>query len=100
MPSDVPTASPTGPDNPSAQDFVVEAPSVGVFWRAPDPSADPFVEVGSHVEPGDTLCIVEVMKLMSNVASPVSGTVTAILRENGQNIEHGAPLLAIRPDAG
>lgn len=100
-PTDVPHAAPAAEFGPTAPgDIVVEAPTVGVFWRAPDPSADPFVEVGSHVEPGDTLGIVEVMKLMSNVAAAVSGKVTAILCENGQKVEHGTPLLTIRPDAG
>lgn len=76
----------------------ITAPSVGVVWRAPEPGAPPFVAVGQHVEAGDTLCIVEVMKLMNNVTAEVAGTVTQILAENGQNVEFGAVLFTIRED--
>lgn len=81
-----------------ARGRVVPAPTVGVFWRAPEPGAAPFVEVGGHVTAGDTLCIVEVMKLMSHVDAPVSGTVTQVHVENAQSVEHGAPLFTIVPD--
>lgn len=77
--------------------IVVRAPSVGVFWRSPQPGAPPFVEVGSKVEVGDTLCIVEVMKLMNNVVAEVAGTVTAIHVENAAQVEAGTPLLTIKP---
>jgi len=81
----------------SDTDVVVTSPSVGVFWRSPQPGAPPFVEVGTKVEPGDTLCIVEVMKLMSNVVAEVAGTVTAIHVENAAQVEFGAPLVSIAP---
>ncbi|MGH3860717.1 acetyl-CoA carboxylase biotin carboxyl carrier protein [Actinokineospora sp.] len=84
---------------PRDDEVVVSAPSVGIFWRSPQPGAPPFVEVGSHVEPGDTLCIIEVMKLMSNVAAEVSGTVTAVHLENAVQVEFGTPLISIVPDA-
>jgi len=88
----------SGVTEPVAGDgVVVKAPSVGVFWRSPQPGAPPFVEVGSQVEPGDTLCIVEVMKLMNNVVAEVAGTVTAIHAENAAQVEGGAPLLTIEP---
>ncbi|QIZ37730.1 acetyl-CoA carboxylase biotin carboxyl carrier protein [Saccharopolyspora sp. ASAGF58] len=77
---------------------VVTAPSVGVFWRAPEPGARPFVEVGSKVSAGDTIGIVEVMKLMSNVATDVAGTVTAVHVENAQGVEFGTPLVTIQPE--
>jgi len=77
--------------------IVVRAPSVGVFWRSPQPGAPPFVEVGSKVEVGDTLCIVEVMKLMNNVVAEVAGTVTAIHVEHAAQVEAGTPLLTIKP---
>ncbi|TFC70967.1 biotin/lipoyl-binding protein [Cryobacterium sp. TMS1-20-1] len=80
-------------------DFVLTAPSVGVVWRASEPGAAPFLEIGTRVDPEDTACIVEIMKLMNNVAVGVSGTVTAIHVENGQSVEFGAPLFSIRPDA-
>src|SRR5689334_4607129 len=61
---------------------VVESPSVGLFWRAPSPGAPPFVEVGKAVDEGDTLAIVEVMKLMNHVVAPVAGEIKAIVPEN------------------
>jgi acetyl-CoA carboxylase biotin carboxyl carrier protein len=76
----------------------ITAPSVGVLWRAPEPGAPPFVTVGQHVEAGDTLCIVEVMKLMNNVTTDVAGTVTWALVENGQNVEFDSLLFTIRED--
>jgi acetyl-CoA carboxylase biotin carboxyl carrier protein len=82
-----PAASPPG--------HVVAAPSVGVFWRSPEPGALPFVEVGQAVEVGQTLCIVEVMKLMQYVNADLAGTVTAIHTENGDNVEFGTPLFSI-----
>jgi acetyl-CoA carboxylase biotin carboxyl carrier protein len=77
---------------------LVESPSVGLFWRSPSPGAPPFVDVGTRVAVEDTLAIVEVMKLMNHLVAPVSGTVNAILAENGARIEYGQPLVAIDPD--
>jgi acetyl-CoA carboxylase biotin carboxyl carrier protein len=68
---------------------------VGLFWRAPSPGAPPFVEVGSPVAAGETVAIVEVMKLMNHVTATVSGTVTAVLAENGQPVEFGQVLVVI-----
>jgi acetyl-CoA carboxylase biotin carboxyl carrier protein len=76
----------------------IESPSVGLFWRAPSPGAPPFVEVGQQVAAGDTVAIVEVMKLMNHVAAPVDGVVTAILVENGESVEFGQPLVVIDPE--
>jgi acetyl-CoA carboxylase biotin carboxyl carrier protein len=76
----------------------VTSPSVGVFWRASEPGAAPFVEVGSRVAAGDTIGIVEVMKLMSNISASVAGVVTAIHVENAQGVEFGTPLVTIRPE--
>ena len=78
--------------------IVVESPSIGLFWRSPSPGAPPFVEGGAHVSAGDTLAIVEVMKLMNQLVSPAAGTVRAILAENGARVEYGQPLIAIDPD--
>ena len=75
----------------------VTAPSVGLFWRAPKPGAPPFVEVGDEVGPDDTVCIVEVMKLMNHVRAGVAGTVLAVHPENGQMVEHGDPLFTVEP---
>jgi acetyl-CoA carboxylase biotin carboxyl carrier protein len=76
----------------------VNSPSVGLFWRAPAPGAPPFVEIGSRVGAGETVAIVEVMKLMNHVASPVDGVVTAILVENGAAVEFGQPIVVVDPE--
>jgi acetyl-CoA carboxylase biotin carboxyl carrier protein len=68
---------------------------VGTLYRAPNPESDPFVEIGSQVKIGDTLCIIEAMKLMNEIESEFAGTVTEILIENGQPIEYGQPLFVV-----
>ena len=92
-----PTAAPVATSTPAAGGHVITAPSVGVFWRSPRPGLPPFVEVGQTVTAGDTVCIVEMMKLMNNVAADVSGVVTAIHVENAQQVEYGTPLVTITP---
>ena len=74
---------------------LVKAPMVGTFYRSPSPDAKPFVEVGQAVKKGDTVCIIEAMKLMNEIETDVSGVVKAILVENGQPVEYGQPLLVI-----
>jgi acetyl-CoA carboxylase biotin carboxyl carrier protein len=81
-----------------AKGAAIESPSVGLFWRAPAPGAPPFVEVGDRVSPGDTVAIVEVMKLMNHVVATVEGVVTAILVENGAAVEFGQALVVIDPE--
>lgn len=76
----------------------VLSPIVGTFYRAPSPDADPFIQVGQHVSAGETLCIVEAMKLMNEIESDVSGTVMKILVENAQPVEYNQPLFIIKPD--
>jgi acetyl-CoA carboxylase biotin carboxyl carrier protein len=87
----------TGPAEVPAGHTAIESPSVGLFWRAPSPGAAPFVEVGQQVAAGDTVAIVEVMKLMNHVASPVDGVVSAILVENGGPVEFGQPIVVVDP---
>ena len=72
-----------------------KSPMVGTFYRAPSPSAAPFVEVGSVVNVGDTLCIIEAMKLMNEIEAEKSGVVKEILVENGTPVEYGEPLFVI-----
>ena len=79
---------------------VVEAPVVGTFYRAGAPDAAPFVEVGDPVEAGDVLCVIEAMKLMNDIKAEFAGEVAEILAENGQAVEYGQPLFAIRPPSG
>ncbi len=76
----------------------IESPSVGLFWRSPSPGAPPFVEVGDRVANGQTVCIVEVMKLMNHVPSPVDGVVTAILVDNGAPVEFGQTIVVVDPN--
>jgi len=73
----------------------VKSPMVGTFYRAPSPGASNFVEVGSQVKEGDTLCIIEAMKLLNEIESDKTGIVKAILIENGQPVEFGQPLFII-----
>jgi acetyl-CoA carboxylase biotin carboxyl carrier protein len=74
---------------------VVKAPMVGTFYRASSPDASPFVEVGQAVKEGDTLCVIEAMKLMNEIEADVSGVIKAIQVENGQAVEYGQPMFVI-----
>lgn len=76
--------------------FYVKAPIVGTFYKSPNPSSAPFVNVGDFVEKGTVLCIVEAMKLMNEIESEVAGHVTAVFVENGQPVEFGEKLFAIK----
>ena len=71
------------------------SPMVGTFYRSPSPASPAFVEVGQKVSAGDTLCIIEAMKLMNEIEADMSGTVTAILVNNGEPVEFGEPLFII-----
>lgn len=77
------------------QGHVVTSPMVGTFYRAPSPGADPFVQVGDTVKEGQTLCIIEAMKLLNEIESDVAGVVKEILVENGQAVEYGQPLFVV-----
>jgi len=74
---------------------IVTSPMVGTFYRSPSPGAAPFVEVGSQVNVGDTLCIIEAMKMLNEIEADKAGTVRAILKENGQPVEYGEPMYVI-----
>ena len=74
---------------------VVKSPMVGTFYRAPGPDAKAFVDVGQAVKPGDTLCIIEAMKLLNEIECEITGTIKEILVENGQAVEYGQPLFVI-----
>lgn len=77
--------------------IVVKSPIVGTYYEAPSPEADPFVSVGDAVRPGQVLCIIESMKLMNEIECEHSGVIVSLYAENGQPIEYGEPLMAIRP---
>jgi acetyl-CoA carboxylase biotin carboxyl carrier protein len=74
---------------------VVKAPMVGTFYRSPSPDAKAFVEVGQTVKEGDTICIIEAMKLMNEIEADAGGVVKAILVENGQPVEYGQPFFIL-----
>ena len=74
---------------------IVSSPMVGTFYRAPSPGASPFVEVGQRVSEGDTLCIIEAMKMLNQIEADTSGTIAAILVENAEPVEYGQPLFVI-----
>jgi acetyl-CoA carboxylase biotin carboxyl carrier protein len=77
--------------------FLVKSPIVGTYYASPSPGAEPFVKIGMHVDAGQTLCIVEAMKLMNEIESETNGEVLRIFVENGQPVEYGQPLFGIRP---
>jgi acetyl-CoA carboxylase biotin carboxyl carrier protein len=97
-PAPTPPATPAEvPADHSGPAETVTAPTIGLFWRSPKPGAPPFVEIGDTVQAGDTVCIIEVMKLMTHVTAPVAGTVTAIHIANGSMVEHGTALVDVTP---
>jgi len=100
---DTPHASSSGgpvsaPEGRSTEDLhLVKSPIVGTYYESPSPGTEAFVKVGTYIETGKTLCIVEAMKLMNEIESDVSGEVVRIFVENGQPVEYGQPLFGIRP---
>jgi acetyl-CoA carboxylase biotin carboxyl carrier protein len=76
---------------------VVRSPMVGTYYRAPEPGAAAFVQVGQHVSPETTVCIIEVMKLMNSIPAGIGGVVTHVLVEDAAPVEYGQPLIVLRP---
>lgn len=92
------TGTQTAPEARSSEDLhLVKSPIVGTFYGSPSPGAEAFVKIGAFIEVGQTLCIVEAMKLMNEIESDESGEVVRIFAENGQPVEYGQPLFGIRP---
>ncbi len=87
-------------DTPKEGTTEVRSPVVGVFFEAPSPDSPPFVRPGDPVAAGQTLCIVEAMKLMNEVAAPCDGILSDVLCVNGSSVEYGQPLFRIRTDVG
>ncbi len=87
IPAPAATEAPTGHE--------VKAPMVGTYYSAPSPGAAPFIEVGQHVNKGDTICIIEAMKLLNQIEADVSGTVKSICVENGEPLEYGQTICII-----
>ena len=80
---------------PAAVGHTVKSPMVGTFYRASSPGAKPFAEIGQTIKEGETICIVEAMKILNEIEADKSGTITQILCENGQAVEYGQPLFVI-----
>jgi len=97
-PAAAPAAAPTA-DEPAAEAEIsghkITSPMVGTFYRSASPGAKPFTDVGQSVSEGDTLCIIEAMKILNQIEADKSGTIKAILVENGQPVEFGQPLFII-----
>ena len=89
---------PTNPPQPIPQGIPVKAPLPGVFYRSEAPGAKPFVEVGQKVSKGETLCLIEAMKVMNEIPSPLTGTVVAILPENGELVSFEQALVEIEAE--
>ena len=95
-PAAAPAIAPAAAEPEPGQDGrVIKAPMVGTFYRAASPDAKAFVEVGQAVKEGETVCIIEAMKLMNEIEADASGVVKAILVENGQPVEYGQPLFIL-----
>lgn len=109
VPVSAPPAPTTIPEAPAAaeaspraaelaeEQHLIKSPIVGTFYSAPNPESPAFVRVGDAVEAGQTVCIIEAMKLMNEIEADVSGVIARILVENGQPVEYGEPLFALRP---
>jgi acetyl-CoA carboxylase biotin carboxyl carrier protein len=90
----MPASAPAAEENT----HTILSPIVGTFYSSPSPDAPAFVQVGSRVSAGQTLCIVEAMKLMNEIESDVSGTIVSILANNAQPVEYNQPLFIVKPD--
>ncbi len=92
-----PAAAPVAavPAAPAAAGHVVKSPMVGTFYRSPSPGAKPFVEIGSQIKEGETICIIEAMKILNEIEADKSGTVVQMLSDNGEAVEYGQPLFVI-----
>ena len=90
-----PAAAPVAAVPQAPSGHIVKSPMVGTFYRSSSPGAKPFIEIGSQVKGGETVCIIEAMKILNEIEADKSGTITQILGENGQAVEYGQPLFII-----
>lgn len=103
LPSIAPPAMPAAPvaeqpaDPPPVTGTTITSPMVGTFYRASNPEAQPYVEVGTVVEKGEVVCIIEAMKMMNEIEAEVRGRVIKVLVENGKPVEYGQPLFLLEP---
>jgi acetyl-CoA carboxylase biotin carboxyl carrier protein len=99
-------AEPAAPERPVPTPAVesngartIEAPMLGTFYRAAEPGAEPFVDVGMKVDPGTVVCLIEVMKMMNSIHAGVAGTIVEVCAENAQIVQYGDPLFRVEPAA-
>jgi len=90
-------SAPPAAEPPKPRLLEVKSPMVGTFYRAPEPGAEPYVKAGSRVSPGQTLCIIEAMKIMNELEAEVSGTIREVLVEDAQPVEFGQVLFRVEP---
>jgi acetyl-CoA carboxylase biotin carboxyl carrier protein len=90
-------AAPHAPDKPASNLIEIKSPMVGTFYRAPEPGADPYVKAGSRIAPGQTLCIIEAMKIMNEIESEISGTIREVAVEDASPVEFGQVLYRVEP---
>lgn len=95
-----PTAGADAEEESLPAGHIITSPMVGTFYQAPSPGAKPFVEVGQRVQVGDTVCIIEAMKILNQIEADRGGLIGAVLVENGQPVEYGQPLFVISDDEG
>jgi acetyl-CoA carboxylase biotin carboxyl carrier protein len=93
---DAPAAAKKALEESEAGLHIITSPIVGTFYRTPNPEADVFINVGDHIAPGKVLCIIEAMKLMNEIESDVAGTIVTIYPQNGQPVEYGEKLFAVK----
>jgi len=95
LPAPAPAGAASSPEVPVQEGHVLKAPMVGTFYRSASPESKSFVEVGQSIKAGETVCIIEAMKLMNEIEADATGVIKAILVENGQPVEFGQPLFLI-----
>ncbi len=91
------TAAPSEPEAVADDTMEIKSPLIGVFYRSPSPDNPPFVKVGDMVQAGQTVCIVEAMKVMNEVAAPSSGIIEAVIADNESEVQFGQPLFRLKP---
>lgn len=96
-PASLPPGEPTNqePSSSPSKGHIIKSPMVGIFYRAPSPTSDPFVEEGQMVNEGDTLCVIEAMKILNQITTDKAGIITKILVDNGAPVEYDEPLFVI-----
>lgn len=95
QPAPMPSQAPAAVAEPVASGHMVKSPMVGTFYRSSSPGAKAFVEVGDEIKAGETICIIEAMKILNEIEADKSGTVTKVMCDNGQAVEYGQPLFVI-----